>query len=214
MGILVRRRMATIVVGGHARKVGKTSMTAGLIHAFREHAWTAVKISSHQHFNIPRLPPERSEDSFILFEETDCGGTSDTSRFLAAGASRSFWMQIKNDFSDDALRQLSPILQLNPFLIIESNRILRLIRPDLFIMVLRYDVEDFKESARQVLSLADAVVVVNPNYIPAPWEEVSPLLPGIQQFVTADPQVMPAGLIDFVRVRLQMPEPRQSTTIY
>jgi hypothetical protein len=70
------------------------------------------------------------------------------------------------------------------------------------------DVEDFKESARQVLSLADAVVAVNPNFIPAPWAEVSSLLPGIQQFVTADPQVIPAGLIDFVRVRLQIPGSR------
>jgi hypothetical protein len=195
--------MPTIVVGGHSRKVGKTSVTAGLIHEFREHAWTAVKISSHRHPEIPLLPNGRMENTFDIFEETDRSGNSDTSRFLTAGACRSFWMQIRRDLEDDSLGEILPVLQSNPFVMIESNRILRLIRPDLFIIVLRYDVEEFKESALHVLSQAHAVVAVNPNSVPAPWPGVSHMLSGMQQFVTADPQVIPSGLIDFVRLRLQ-----------
>jgi hypothetical protein len=196
--------MPILVVGGHARKVGKSSVTAGLIHAFRNQAWTAVKISSHPHAENPALARGQSENTLTIYEETDRSGTSDTCRYLAAGASRSFWMQSSGDLSDVNPVDISPVLQCNPFIIIESNRILRLLRPDLFIMVLRYDVEEFKESARQVLDQAHAVVSINPNSVPEPWPGVSQMLSGIQQFVTADPQVIPAGLIDFVQLRLQI----------
>jgi hypothetical protein len=200
----VRGSMPTIVVGGHSRKVGKTAVTAGLIHAFRELPWTALKISTHGHSEIPMPQNGRKDDSFRIYEETDRSATSDSSRFLAAGACRSFWMQTRGDLADDSLAEILPVLQSNPFVMIESNRILRLIRPDLFIMVLRYDVADFKESARRVLGQANAVVAVNPDPVPMPWPGVSQMLSGIQQFVTADPQVVPAGLIDFVRLRLQI----------
>ena len=41
--------MATVVVGGHSRNVGKTSVVAGLIGALREYDWTAVKITQFGH---------------------------------------------------------------------------------------------------------------------------------------------------------------------
>jgi hypothetical protein len=189
-----------VAVGGHSRNVGKTSVAAGLIYAFRKYPWTAIKISSHRHASLSSLKKD-NEENFDIYEESNREGSSDTSRFLAAGASRSLWMRIKDDRSDTA-QQLLPILQSCPFVLLESNRILRLIRPDLFIMVLRFDTMDFKDSARTCLHQADAVVAVNPDLAPPPWEGISETLSKIPQFITADPQVMPAGLIDFVQSRL------------
>ena len=40
--------MRLVVVGGQARKVGKTSVIAGLIRGLSGLAWTAVKISHHE----------------------------------------------------------------------------------------------------------------------------------------------------------------------
>jgi hypothetical protein len=37
--------MATVVVGGHSRNIGKTSVMAGLIRALPEYHWTAFKIT-------------------------------------------------------------------------------------------------------------------------------------------------------------------------
>jgi len=34
-----------VVVGGHSRNIGKTSLVAGLIRKLRSHNWTAVKIT-------------------------------------------------------------------------------------------------------------------------------------------------------------------------
>ncbi len=42
-----RQQMKLVVVGGQARKVGKTSVVAGLIRGLNTFAWTAVKISHH-----------------------------------------------------------------------------------------------------------------------------------------------------------------------
>jgi hypothetical protein len=190
-----------VAVGGHSRNVGKTSVAAGLIHAFRRYPWTAIKISSHRHATPSDLKTDSEENFGDIYEEFNREGASDTSRFLAAGASRSLWMWIDAHRSDTA-RQLLPILQSCPFVLLESNQILRLIRPDIFIMVLRFDTMDFKDSARACLRQADAVVAVNPDLAPPPWEGIPDVLSKIPQFITPDPRVMPAGLIDFVQSRL------------
>jgi hypothetical protein len=190
-----------VAVGGHSRNVGKTSVAAGLIYAFRRYPWTAIKISSHRHASLSNLKEDNEEDFCDIYEESNREGSSDTSRFLAAGASRSLWMRIE-DHRPDTAQQLLPILQSCPFVLLESNQILRLIRPDLFIMVLRFDTMDFKDSARACLRQADAVVAVNPDLAPPPWEGISDTLSKIPQFITADPRVMPEGLIDFVQSRL------------
>src|SRR5438132_549717 len=41
--------MAILVIGGHSRSVGKTSVVAGLITALPERRWTAVKITQFGH---------------------------------------------------------------------------------------------------------------------------------------------------------------------
>ena len=38
-----------VVVGGHSRNIGKTSVVAGLIAALPEFGWTAVKITQYGH---------------------------------------------------------------------------------------------------------------------------------------------------------------------
>ena len=41
--------MAIVVVGGHSRSVGKTSVVAGLIQRLPEFHWTAFKITQYGH---------------------------------------------------------------------------------------------------------------------------------------------------------------------
>ena len=89
-----------VAVGGHSRNVGKTSVAAGLIQAFRKYPWTAIKISSHRHANLSSLKKDDEENFCDIYEEFNREGSSDTARFLAAGASRSLWMRIKDDRSD------------------------------------------------------------------------------------------------------------------
>jgi hypothetical protein len=186
--------MTTVVVGGHSRKVGKTSIAAGIIAAFPRCRWMAVKITSHQH--VEAL-------SSAIYEETDRSGRSDTSRFLAAGAARALWVRADEDGLEPVVRQLLPAIERNPFVIIESNRILQFIIPDLYILVVRYNVEEFKDSAREMLCHADAIVSINDCSSPPVWSLEMPA--GVPVFTTKNPQVIPAGLIGFMQSRLKLP---------
>jgi len=198
--------MTAVVVGGHARNVGKTSVAAGLIRALGKYPWTAVKISSHRHANIPVSPHKDGSCFYEIYEETNRAGESDTSRFLAAGACRSLWVRIEENHAEAGMSQLLPVLQSCPYVLIESNRVLSVMRPDLYLMVVRYNTGEFKDSAKMSLKQADAVVAVNPDFLPPPWEGVSDILSGIPQFVTPDPQILPAELIGFIKARLPKEE--------
>ena len=41
--------MALIVIGGHSRNIGKTSVVCGIISAMPDKCWTAIKITPHPH---------------------------------------------------------------------------------------------------------------------------------------------------------------------
>jgi len=70
-------------------------------------------------------------------------------------------------------------------------------------MVLRYDIEEFKDSARRALKQADAAIVVNSNLAKPLWKglETEAFL-NIRVFATADPRIIPQGFLDYVQSRL------------
>jgi molybdopterin-guanine dinucleotide biosynthesis protein len=189
--------MKTVVVCGHSRKVGKTSVTAGLIEALSKHPWTAIKISTHWHAGSPVT------GVCSIHEEKSREGLSDSSRFLAAGAARSFWIRVRKENAGEAMPQLLSLVQSSPFLMIESNWILRHIQPDINIMVLRYDVEDFKDSARKILARADAVVAVNKGTFLPSWNDFArEAMAGIPEFEMADPHIIPPALVKLVKTKI------------
>jgi hypothetical protein len=189
--------MTTIIVGGHSRKVGKTAVTAALIAAFAEYRWAAIKISTHCHGRLPH------DKGCSIYEEHSREGLTDSSRFLAAGAGRSFWVQVQENQMEAAMPQLLPVLQSSPFLIIESNHILQYVPKDILIMVLKYDVADFKESARVILPKANAIVAINRNASSQGWEGLREMSVGIPVFDASDPHILPPGLMELVRSHLR-----------
>jgi len=102
--------MAIIVVGGHSRSVGKTSVVAGLIAALPELHWTAMKITQYGHgiCSADGQPCECATDdhSWAVTEERDHSGESDSSRFLVAGAARSLWVRTRQGMLAEAMPRL------------------------------------------------------------------------------------------------------------
>ena len=195
--------MTTIVVGGHSRNVGKTSIVAAIISAWPDYAWTAIKMSSHWHEENAAPEAEGKQENWRIDEEYDSDSGTDTGRFLAAGASRSFWIRVREGCLEAALPQVMPVLNSNPFVIIESNGIVRHIQPSLYLMVHRYDIKDYKKSARETVRCADAVVAVNLGRTTPGWEGISPdILSGIPIFPVPDSSVLPHDLIEFIRLHL------------
>jgi hypothetical protein len=200
--------VSLVVVGGHSRNVGKTSVVAGLIAAFPEREWTAVKITQYGHgvcsVNGESCGCAVDEHTFALTEERDRAGKSDTSRFLAAGARRSLWVRTKQGRLAEAMPDLRREIAGAANVILESNSAMRFLRPDLYLTVLDPATADFKESAREFLDLASALLLHAPAEAAPAWQEIS-LKPvaGKPRFLIHPPNYVPDELLEFVRARLQ-----------
>jgi hypothetical protein len=152
------------VVGGHSRNAGKTRVICGLLRALPEARWTAIKLSPHAH-------PET-------------GGDRDTNRYLAAGAARALLTTTPQQ-AREALAGAGHAL-------VESNRVLDVLAPDLYLFVVNA-AEPFKPGAHLYLARADAFVLVGPT---------PPPLPGRLSFPVEPPTYTSPELVEFVRRRL------------
>jgi hypothetical protein len=199
--------MAIIVIGGHSRNVGKTSVVAGLIAALPEYNWTAFKITQYGHgvCSMDGKPCHCAADdhTWAISEETDRSGDSDSSRFLAAGAVRAWWVRTEKGRLAEAMPTIRRKLRDGENGILESNSILKFLRPDLYLTVLDPATADFKKSAQEFLDRADAVILhESPVPVPA-WQETS-LKPvsGRPMFRIRPPQYVTSQIIEFVKLKL------------
>ena len=200
--------MAIVVVGGHSRSVGKTSVVAGLISALSECEWTAVKITQYGHgvcsANGAACDCATSDHTWAISEEKDRSGESDTSRFLAAGAVQSLWVRTEQGHLAEAMPALRKRLERSQNVIVESNSVLKFLRPDLYLTVLDPGTEDFKTSAREFLDRAGAVILHQSSKIQrAAWRGVS-LKPVADRpvFHIDPPPYVTAEIAKFVRSRI------------
>ena len=195
--------MAIIVIGGHSRSVGKTSVVAGLISALREFHWTAVKITQYGHgvcsANGEPCDCATADHSWAISEERDPSGESDTSRFLLAGAVQALWARTEQGRLAEAMPALRKRLEGARNVIIESNSVLKFLRPDLYLTVLDPSTVDFKNSAREFLDRADAVILHEAPGGPA-WQAVS-LKPVVERpiFRITPPNYVTPEISEFVR---------------
>jgi hypothetical protein len=194
--------MATVVIGGHSRNLGKTSVVAGLIAAMPELNWTAVKITQFGHgvcsVNGENCDCATDEHTQAISEEKCRAGDSDTSRFLTAGAARSLWVRTKQGWLAEAMPDVRSRLAGAENVIIESNSVIKFLRPDLYIPVLDFKTADFKESAREFLDRADAVIVHSGGDKPS-WDVSLKLLQGKRAFSITPPEYVTPELVEFVR---------------
>ena len=198
--------MAIIVIGGHSRSVGKTSVVAGLISALPEFDWTAVKITQYGHgicsANGEACDCATGDHSWAISEERDRSGESDTSRFLVAGAVQSLWVRTEQGRLAEAMPTLRRRLESARNVIIESNSVLKFLRPDLYLTVLDPSTADFKNSAREFLDRADAVILHSITDNQA-WQAVS-LKPVKDRpiFRITPPPYVTEEIVNFVRLNL------------
>jgi hypothetical protein len=199
--------MSIIVIGGHSRSVGKTSVVAGLISALPEFAWTAFKITQHGHgicsANGQACDCATGDHSWAITEEKNRNGDSDTSRFLAAGAERVWWVRTEQGRLAEAVPTVREKLNNSPNVIVESNSILKFLRPDLYVTVLDPSTADFKNSAREFLDRADAAILHESKDGGLAWKDVS-LKPvsGKPIFWITPPPYVTSEIVNFIREKL------------
>src|SRR5260370_11392011 len=161
-----------VVVGGHTRSIGKTQLVCDIIAAFPKTEWIAGKITQYGHGvcaqNGENCDCAREEHVCALEWETNAETGTDSARFLAAGAKRSFWLRTKQGYLAeglpllrDALKEIGATVQgeENRAVILESNSLMQFVKPSLYFAVIDPLREDFKESAQIALDRAHALVL-------------------------------------------------------
>ncbi|MGO9325411.1 MAG: hypothetical protein ACLP07_12695 [Terracidiphilus sp.] len=139
--------MAIIVVGGGGRGAGKTALVCGLMRALPEIPWTAVKITTHEH---GKAAP--------IWEETTPGNTTDTARYLAAGARRALLVAATESALGSIVQQLLDEHPRPAGVIFESNSVLGHVRPEVCLCASSSPWTELKASSDLLLEHADAMV--------------------------------------------------------
>jgi hypothetical protein len=143
-----------------------------------------------------RLRDQRSQLGDFGGERS--GGESDTSRFLVAGAARALWVRTEQGRLAEAMPALRKRLEQSRNVMVESNSVLKFMRPDLYLTVLDPRTEDFKNSAREFLDRAGAVILHDSGG--SAWQGVS-LKPVAERpvFRIVPPAYVTAEIVEFVR---------------
>jgi hypothetical protein len=207
-------RWQVIVVGGHTRSIGKTQLVCDLIAAFPNENWIAGKITQYGHGvcaqNGENCDCAPDDHVCAISWETRANET-DSGRFLAAGARRSFWLRTKQGFLAEGMPLLRKALHESENdthstparVILESNTLLQFLKPTLYLMVLDPSKADFKDSAKLQMDRASAFVLRQPvqteQNTPA-WQALPlQLLRGKPQFLQREGEALPRELVQQVR---------------
>jgi len=196
-----------VVVGGHSRNIGKTSVVEGLIRKLRDRKWTAVKITQYGHGVCSHAGQAcgcetEPDHPFAVTEEYEPGPT-DSGRFLAAGAERSFWLRTPMGELARAQTTLRKILTQGDNVIVESNSVMDLVSPDLFLMLLDFSCQDFKPSSLRFLDRAHAYLIIDRGINAPLWEDVARgLWDQKPQFLVKPPRYVTPAVCEFVTSRL------------
>ena len=198
-----------LVVGGHSRNIGKTSVVCGILRALKDQRWTAIKITQYGH-GVCSHDGEACECAdpihpIAVSEETGAASAkTDSGRFLLAGAQRAFWVRTPAGGLHEAMPRVRRLVAESPNVIVESNSILRFLKPDFCVMVLDGSVPDFKPTSLRFLDRADALVVTSDGALA--WREVSPsLLRGKPRFFAPPPAYESAALVVALPTALKFP---------
>jgi len=188
--------VSIIVVGGNTRNIGKTSVVAGLIAAMQERHWTAIKITQFGHgvcsANGEPCDCETADHTIAISEERDRLSGTDSSRYLAAGAAKSFWVRTRQGQLHEAMPRVRELIAKAENVIIESNSVLS---------VLDLSVDDFKASALRYLDRVDAIVM--PEGAAPESNAVSQrLIASKPRFAARPPVYCSAELLEFVGARI------------
>lgn len=162
-----------ILIGGHSRGVGKSTLLAAIRETLGWLPWTCIKISRHRHGHGRAMRLVESDPNQILLRAPD-----------------------------GRLEKAAAFVSRFQCTLVESNRLIHWIRPDIALFVARPTIADWKDSASGFLSMADAVIVVGPGELPHKFigpvfrhAEGQPMSPELATFLTADGRVHPPAAL-------------------
>jgi hypothetical protein len=159
-----------LMIGSAGANVGKTELACAILRKFSriDPDIVGVKVTAinEKKGQCPRGGEgcgvcSSLDDAFLITEETDTSSGKDTSRLLAAGAARVYWLRVLRSHIDQGLAALFEVLGTNVSSICESNSLRHVVEPGLFLVAESNSSGTWKPSALQVKKFADRIIVSN-----------------------------------------------------
>jgi hypothetical protein len=142
-----------LLIGGTGRNSGKTNLACQIIEKFAGNTNVyGLKISPHLHNEIQSLEVRINTPTYFLYEESGFNPKKDSARMLAAGAKKSYYMEVRDDHLKDAMYDFFDLLPDAIPLVIESPALIRHLTPGLFILV---DNPNTINKKKEILNFAD-----------------------------------------------------------
>jgi len=137
-----------LLISGNGRNSGKTTFACRVIgNLCRQFPIVAVKISPHLYSGDDNLP---DPDKFTVTIESERYSGKDSSRMLAAGAVRSYFISAPDDRLESVSNRLIEIAGNNSYIICESGGLRHRVEPALFLIL---NGKDNREMKPGILSL-------------------------------------------------------------
>ncbi len=151
----------TVVVGGFASEVGKTTLMCDLLRAFR--GWEAIKLTRGHYRSCGRDPQAccvapllGDRPSIRSGRDHNYASGKDTGRYWEAGASNVHWVIATDSQVGEGIRTALDRVQ-SQAVLIEGNSLLEGIDADYVVMVASAKAVRIKPSARRALAKTNAI---------------------------------------------------------
>ncbi len=156
-----------LMIGSAASNLGKTEMACALLAKFcKSRDVIGIKVTTIK--DKDGLCPRGGqgcgvcsslEGIYSITEERDGSSEKDTARLLAAGASRVFWLRVREERLLEGITALLDIIGHDAVSICESNSLRQVVEPGLFLMVASHKTKNWKSSALDVKKYADRIII-------------------------------------------------------
>ncbi len=160
-----------LMIGSAGINTGKTALACEVIKKFcKSTSITGVKVTTikAKDGKCPRGGRgcgvcSSLDGDFCITEELKRNSSKDTSRLLAAGAQKVFWLRVMRSHLEQGLTALLNIMGSHAISICESNSLRHVVEPGLFLMVTTPNLKKWKTSAKNVRRYVDKVMVSDGN---------------------------------------------------
>lgn len=155
-----------IMIGGNSRNSGKTTLACSIISKFSvDHEVIGLKVTRilPGESKLHGKHTESLETGYTLFEEFDTGTAKDTSRMLKAGATRVFYIRAEDNFIEKGVLHLLSRYINNQVIVCESRSLRTVLKPGLFLMMMKLNAETAMKDVSAYLPQADKIIYNGEN---------------------------------------------------
>jgi hypothetical protein len=124
------------LIAGNGRNSGKTTMACRVTKQFSHLGIISLKVSPHFHEPSSGLIPISKNTGYAVYEETDRGGSKDTSRMLRCGAKKVFYAQVLEGYLGEAFNEVMKNIPEGSPIVCESPSLINYREPGIFVIMI------------------------------------------------------------------------------